>query len=56
MIVARLETRLESLAARLAHKAGALVQAQAEDARRSARADATRWRRAALLWPLFTKG
>ncbi|MFM5906168.1 MAG: hypothetical protein ACKOPO_01030 [Novosphingobium sp.] len=56
MIEARLETRLEGFANRLAHKAAALVEAKAETARLKAGADASRWRRAALLWPLFTKG
>ena len=41
--------------ARLADKAAALGMAHAEAARRRAAGDDTRWRRARLLWPLFTK-
>ena len=43
---------LDALAERLAARARKLAEARA--ASRKARAD--RWRRPALLWPLFTKG
>jgi hypothetical protein len=52
-----IESHTESarLVARLAAKAEALARAAAENRRRAARADPARWRRAALLWPLFAK-
>lgn len=43
----------DRLAARLTLAAERIAQANAE---RSASDPASRWRRAALLWPLFTKG
>jgi len=44
------------MAAKLAGKAALLSQAEAES-RHLARRDAPRrWRRAVLLWPLFTRG
>lgn len=46
-------TGLDALAARLRKQAAALVEARLAVAR--VRPD-QRWRRAALLWPLFTKG
>jgi hypothetical protein len=42
----------DALAARLAAKARALAEARAA----TSHAEASRWRRAVLLWPLFTKG
>jgi hypothetical protein len=48
-------THSVGLVARLAAKAEALCRAAAETRRRSARSDPVRWRRAALLWPLFAK-
>ncbi len=41
----------DALAARLAERAAALAEARAERRRRT-----DWWRRARLLWPLFTKG
>ncbi|WP_374406911.1 hypothetical protein [Pelagerythrobacter sp.] len=40
-------------AARLARKAAALARARGESAIRTRRRDPSRWRRAALLWPLL---
>ncbi len=42
----------DALAQRLAAKARALAEARAA----ARRTEPSRWRRAALLWPLFTKG
>ncbi len=42
--------------ASLAGKARALAEAHAEHSVLARRSDPTRWRKAALLWPLFTKG
>ena len=51
-----IETRDKSgVFARLADKAAALGMARAETTRRRSAGDDTRWRRAQLLWPLFTK-
>ena len=51
-----IETRdMRGVFARLADKAAALCVARAEAARRRDAGDDTRWRRARLLWPLFTK-
>ena len=51
-----IETRdMRGVFARLADKAAALGLARAEAARRRSTGDDTRWRRARLLWPLFTK-
>ena len=47
---------LIALGQRLAEKAGLLAEARAAETLLAARADASRWRRASLLWPLFTKG
>jgi len=44
------------LAKRLTGKAVALAEAHKGAALLQAREDPRRWRRAALLWPLFTKG
>lgn len=54
MIRAALATSPRSLARQLARKAGALAQARAEDRLLARRADPSRWRKARLLWPLFT--
>lgn len=56
MITAKTEPDFAALAARLAGKAKALAEAQAQDARLGQTRSAGRWRKAALLWPLFTKG
>jgi hypothetical protein len=44
-----------AFAARLADKAAQLAEAHGEIAFRARREDPSRWRRAALLWPLFAK-
>lgn len=50
------DTLFEELAARLIERARTLAEARLAE-RRLARTDpAARWRRAALLWPTFTKG
>lgn len=54
MIAARVSLA-GGFAARLAAKARTLAQAATEDRWRERRNDPARWRRAALLWPLFTK-
>lgn len=41
---------------RLTAKAAALARAAAENRHREGRADSARWRKARLLWPLFTRG
>ncbi len=56
MISAKLDPNLAALAARLAGKAQVLAEAQAQDARLGQTRSAGRWRKASLLWPLFTKG
>ena len=43
------------LTAQLTARAERLAQAYGEALLRARRDDPTRWRRAALLWPLFTK-
>lgn len=48
-------TDFAALAARLADRARTLAEARLA-ARAPAPGDARRWRRAGLLWPLFTKG
>lgn len=50
------DTNFDSLAARLTQRARALGAAWLQSRAMAARADARRWRRADLLWPLFTKG
>lgn len=47
-------TDFAALAARLARRAAALADARLRT--RSLGGDESRWRRAGLLWPLFTKG
>lgn len=44
------------LAARLIDRARLLGEAEAERMALARRDDPRRWRKAALLWPLFTKG
>ncbi len=46
----------DALAARLTAKAKAIATAAAQSRSLSRRTDPRRWRTAALLWPLFTKG
>lgn len=55
MIAAQPETRFEQLAARLAARARALAEARARRLALARRGDPARWRRAGLIWPLFTK-
>lgn len=54
MISARFD--LTAFAARLSQKAKTLAEAQVAENRLSRARSANRWRKAALLWPLFTKG
>lgn len=56
MITAKLDPDLTALGARLASKAKALAEAKVEDTRLGQTRSPGRWRKAALLWPLFTKG
>jgi hypothetical protein len=44
-----------TFATRLAARAEALARARAEAALRARRDDPARWRKAHLLWPLFTR-
>jgi hypothetical protein len=55
MITARISASGRHLAARLAERAQLLAEAHAENRRLARRGDGSRWRRAGLLWPLFTK-
>ena len=48
-------TGQSSLIARLANTAERLALAHAEIRQRALRQDATRWRSAKLLWPLFSR-
>ncbi len=56
MISAETRPDFAALAARLVSRAKRIAEAQAEQATLARRSDPTRWRKAALLWPLFTKG
>ncbi len=56
MISARATSDFAALAARLERQAKAIGEARAEASKLAKTAPAVRWRRAALLWPLFTKG
>lgn len=56
MIEATLRPGFDRLAARLAEQAKTNAEASAETRLRETRQDASRWRKARLLWPLFTKG
>ncbi len=56
MISARLDVRFDAFAVRLAQKARAVAEARAESVKLARKGSPSRWRRAALLWPLFTKG
>ena len=56
MISAAFNAASAALADRLAAKARALAEARTENAVLARRGDPLRWRKAALLWPLFTKG
>ena len=56
MIAAQVESPPERLARQLAARAAALAAAHAESSARKRHGDPARWRKAALLWPLFTEG
>lgn len=49
-------TDFAGLAARLTHAAQRLAEARTANRSLATTAPALRWRRAALLWPQFTKG
>lgn len=49
-------TSFAALAARLAERARALAEAHVQARAMAAQSDERRWRRAGLLWPLFTGG
>lgn len=53
-----IEARVDfgNLAERLTRRAEALAEAHAESRKLAAQGNETRWRRAALVWPLFAKG
>jgi hypothetical protein len=55
MIKAELADKGRAFAARLAGQAARLAAARAEARLRARRDDPSRWRRANLLWPLFTR-
>jgi hypothetical protein len=55
MIAGRIAASGRQFAARLAERAQLLAEARAESRLRVRRGDGSHWRRAALLWPLFTK-
>ena len=55
MIEAEAGPPAPAFAARLARKAAVLAEARAETLLRARTRDPWRWRRAALLWPLFGK-
>lgn len=54
MMAADTRTSFAALAARLTAKAAALAAARSETAALTRRGDPARWRKARLLWPLFT--
>lgn len=56
MSIIRAQTTLDGFAARLAARAGALAVAHVTTRLLARRGDERRWRRAALVWPLFAKG
>lgn len=56
MISAAARPDFAALATRLTAMARTLGEAQAEQVALARRGDPTHWRKAALLWPLFTKG
>ena len=49
-------TSFAELSARLIERAQVIAQARAEELRLARTDPEARWRRAALLWPQFTKG
>lgn len=50
------EADFAALAVRLARRAADAAQARAESLQVARRGDGSHWRRAALVWPHFTKG
>ena len=56
MISVQTRPDFTALAARLVAMARTLGEAQAEQTALERRGDPSRWRKAALLWPLFSKG
>jgi hypothetical protein len=56
MISATTEPGFADLLKRLAARAGTLAKAKAERDALARRGDPARWRKAALVWPLFAKG
>jgi len=56
MIEGKTRPDFAALARLLADRAETLARARAEEALLARRDDPHRWRRAQLLWPLFTKG
>jgi hypothetical protein len=55
MIEGKIAEAGRTFAARVAARAALLAKAHAETALRTRGHDPSRWRRAALLWPLFAK-
>jgi hypothetical protein len=55
MIAGKIAEAGRAFADRLAARAAGIAEARAEAALRARRADPSRWRRAAVLWPLFAK-
>jgi hypothetical protein len=55
MMKAELADKGRAFAARLAAQAARLAAERAEAGLRARRGDPSRWRRANLLWPLFTR-
>lgn len=55
MITAKVSRAFKHLGTSMADKAELLTRNSAEMRVRAKRADASRWRKAGLLWPLFTK-
>jgi hypothetical protein len=56
MISVSSEPSFEGLAARLAAKARMIAEARTQSMALAKRGDPLRWRKAGLVWPLFTKG
>jgi hypothetical protein len=56
MITPDIGPAFAALTARLTAKAQALAEARAETKALARRSSPQRWRKARLLWPLFTKG
>ncbi|MXP15035.1 hypothetical protein GRI44_09775 [Altererythrobacter confluentis] len=56
MITAETTQPATAFASRMAQKAAVLAEAHGENILRQRARDPWRWRSAALLWPLFSKG